>query len=68
MTQAYVYEVLNWKSLEGTPADEMIAAVTDFGLVISALPGFLHQALYQRDNGQWVDVYYWRRSLQSSRS
>ena len=55
-----VFEILTWKSAVNTNEDAMIDAMDLFCQEVMMLPGFLHQALYKRDNGEWVCIYYWQ--------
>jgi len=55
-----VFEILTWQAAENINEDKMLDAVTIFSQEVKSLPGFLHQALYKRDNGEWVCTYYWQ--------
>ena len=55
-----VFEILTWEAAENISVEVMIKAMQTFADQVMQLPGFLHQALYQRENNQWVCTYYWQ--------
>ena len=55
-----VYEIVKWKSGKDVTDQEMINALRSMVADLKSLTGFLHQATYKDQTGNWVDIYYWK--------
>jgi hypothetical protein len=60
-----VYETVRWLANKGVDKQQMIQAMTRLSNDLKNLPGFIEQTLYQRENNQWLAVYYWKTEQQA---
>jgi len=60
-----VYETVRWLANKGVDKQQMIQAMTRLSNDLKNLPGFIEQTLYQRENNEWLAIYYWKTEQQA---
>jgi hypothetical protein len=65
ITTQPVYETVRWLANKGVDKQQMIEAMISLSNDLKSLPGFIEQTLYQRENNQWLAVYYWETAQQA---
>jgi hypothetical protein len=60
MNDHLVLEIALVKLKAGVTDEALIHAVNDMQPDLEALPGYVRRELLKNDEGQWVDMIYWR--------
>ena len=63
-----VYETVRWTANKGVDKQQMIEAMKILSKDVKNLPGFIEQTLYQRENNEWLAIYYWKTEQQAHNS